>query len=128
VTSHVSKILILLVTSIMLCSACLATTESKDNKLVVPRLEAEYTAVYPKGWSEIKYVDSSPESENLQYTWSTDGGAITGEGSTIDWQAPNEYGDFHVMVTAKDNNGGKAEAVLTLSVIPRPYRSCCTHR
>ncbi|MCJ7515341.1 MAG: hypothetical protein MUO89_05170 [Dehalococcoidia bacterium] len=128
-TSHVGKIcLVLLVASIMLCSACLATTETKDNKLGISKLEAEYTNVYPKGWSEIKYLASGPGSENLQYTWSSDGGTITGEGSTVDWQAPNEYGDYHVMVTAKDNNGGKAEAVLTLSVIPRPYRSCCGGR
>lgn len=128
-TSHVGKIcLVLLVASIMLCSACLVTTESQDNKLGTPRLEAEYTNVYPKGWTEIKYVTTGPASENLQYTWSSDGGTIEGEGSTVDWGAPNEYGDYHVMVTAKDSNGDKTEAAITISVIPRPYGRCCGRR
>ena len=129
-TSHVGKIcLVLFITLIMLCSACLAAGDSKGNKpLVISSLKADYTNLYPKGWSEIKCVASESGGENVQFTWSTDGGAITGEGSTVDWQAPNEYGNYHVMVTAKDNNGDKAEAVLTLSVIPRPYRSCCGGR
>lgn len=125
-TSHVGKIcLVLLITLTMLCSACLTAAGSKDNRLTI---SSQYTDLYPKGWSEIKCVPSGAGGEDVQYTWSTDGGSITGEGSTVDWQAPNEYGDYHVMVTAKDNNGGKAEAVITLSVIPRPYRSCCGGR
>lgn len=125
-TSHIGKIcLVSLVAFIVLCSACLATTETKGNKLTISSLKADYTNVYPKGWSEIKCVTSDSDGENVQFTWSSDGGSITGEGPTVDWQAPNDYGDYHVMVTAKDNNGGKAEAVLSLSVVPRSYRSCC---
>ena len=126
VTSYVGKIcLVLLVTSIILGSACLTTAESKVNKPVISSLEAEYTNVYPKGWTEIKCVASDLSGENVQFTWSADGGAITGEGSAVYWQGPNEYGDYHVMVTAKDSSGGNAEAVITLSVVPRPYGSCC---
>jgi hypothetical protein len=129
VTSHVRKIcLVLLVASIVLCSACLVSTESQDNKLGTPRLEAEYTNVYAKGWTEIKYITAGQDSENLHYTWSADGGTIEGEGSTVHWGAPNEYGDYHVMVTAKDSSGGKAEATITISVIPRPYGRCCGRR
>lgn len=128
-TSHVGKIcLALLAASIMLFSACLVTTESQANKLGVSGLESEYANVYPKGWSEIKYIASEPNGENVQYTWSSDGGTIEGEGSTIDWRAPNDYGDYHVMVTAKDSNGGKTEAAITISVIPRPYGRCCGGR
>jgi hypothetical protein len=126
VTLCVSKICLISVVALMMLSgACLAPSGAAGNKLTISSLQAEYPNVYPKAWSAIKCVTSDPDGQNVQFTWSTDGGAITGEGSTVTWQAPNEYGDYHVMVNARDDNGGKAEAVVTLSVIPRPYRSCC---
>lgn len=126
VTSHVGKIcLVLIITSVILGSACTSMAGSKGNNPVISSLEAKYTNVYPKGWTEIKCVASDSSGETPQFTWSADGGAITGEGSTVYWQGPNEYGDYHIMVTAKDSNGGNAEAVITLSVVPRPHGSCC---
>jgi hypothetical protein len=110
----------------MLFSACLVTPELEGNKPpVISSLEADYINVYPRGASEIRCVASDPEDDAVQLTWSSDGGSLTGDGSTVTWQAPSDYGDYHVMVIAKDANGGSAEAVLTLSVIPRPYKKCC---
>jgi len=130
VISGIGKIcLVLVVALIALCSACLVSQESKSTKsLLISSLEAEYMSVYPKGMSEIKCVVSASDNNTVQFTWSSDGGSVIGDGSIVTWQAPNEYGDYHVMVTAKDNNGGKAEAVLTLSVVPRPQKSCCGGR
>jgi hypothetical protein len=130
VNAHLGKVCLGLVAAlIMLNSACLVTAESKSNKtLVISSLEADYMSVYPKGMSEIKCVSTAPEGDTVQFTWSSDGGNLTGEGPIVTWQAPNDYGDYHVMVTAKDNNGGRAEAVLTLSVVPRPHKSCCGRR
>ena len=114
---------------IMLNSACLFATDSKnDNTLVISSLVADYPSVYPKNMSEIKCVTSAPEGDTVQFIWSSDGGSVTGEGPTVIWKAPNEYGDYHVMVTAKDSNGGIAEAIITLSVVPRPKKSCCGGR
>jgi hypothetical protein len=130
VNSRISKIcLALVVALITFSSACLAVSGSSSTKsTLISSLEAEYPRVYPKGMSEIKCVTSVPTGDIVQFTWSSDGGSVTGDGSTVLWQAPNEYGDFHVMVTAKDSNGDKAEAVLTLSVVPRPQKSCCGGR
>jgi hypothetical protein len=110
----------------ILASGCLVNTESGVNKtLVISNFEASTMNVYPKGASEIKCVVTAPEGDTVQYTWSTDGGILTGDGPIVSWQAPNDYGDYHVMVTAKDNNGGSAQSILTLSVVPRPVRHCC---
>jgi len=127
VNSHIGKAFLGLVTAlIMFSSACLVASESNNgNTLTISSLSADYMRTYPQAMSEIKCVTSAPEGDEIQFIWSSDGGKLTGEGSTVIWQAPNEYGDFHVMVTAKDNNGGTAEAVLTLSVIPRPHKYCC---
>jgi hypothetical protein len=126
VNAHIGKVCLGIVMAlIMLNSACLVANEPQSNTLAIASMGADYMAVYPRGMSEIKCVTSAPGGDTVQYVWSSDGGSVTGEGSTVLWQAPNEYGDFHVMVTAKDNNGGKAEGVLTLSVVPRPHKSCC---
>jgi hypothetical protein len=130
VTSRIGIICLVLAMSLMtLSSACLATPATKGDKSpVISSLEANYTSLYPKGMSEIKCVTSAPVGDTVQFTWSSDGGNITGDGPVVTWQAPNDYGNYHVMVTAKDNNGGNAEAVVTLSVVPRPQKSCCGRR
>lgn len=125
--AHIGKVCLGIVMAlIMLNSACLvANAPQSSNTLAIASLGADYTAVYPRNMSEIKCITSAPEGDTVKYTWSSDGGSITGEGSTVLWQAPNEYGDFNVMVTATDNNGGKAEGVLTISVVPRSHKRCC---
>ena len=110
----------------VLCSACLVAAESKGPKPpVISSLEADYINVYPRGASEIRCVASDPESDAVQFTWSCTGGTLKGDGATVIWESPSDYGDYHIMVIAKDGNGGSAEATLTISVIPRPYRGCC---
>ena len=125
--SHVVKIgLGIVMVLAVLCSACLVTAEPQGNKPpVISSLEAEYVNVYPRGASEIRCVASDPEGDAVQFKWSCDGGTLTGDGSAITWELPNDYGDYHIMVIAKDGNVGSAEATLTISVIPRPNRGCC---
>ena len=121
--------LALLAVLLTLQSACLVSSGTGSNKtLVIESLKADYMSVYPNGALDIKCLVTAPESDNVRYIWSSDGGSLTGEGSTVEWKAPNDYGDFHVMVTAKDNNGGSDQAVLTLSVVPRPVHGCCGRR
>lgn len=127
VNSHIGKIgLGIVMVLVVLCGACLVTAEPKGNKPpVISSLEAEYVNVYPRGASEIRCVASDPESDAVQFTWSSTGGALTGDGATVIWESPSDYGDYHIMVIARDGNGGSAEATLTINVIPRPYRGCC---
>jgi len=116
----------IVVVVIVLCSACLASPELRGNKPpVISNLEAQYINVYPRGASEIKCVASDPEGDVVQFKWSSTGGSLTGDGPTIIWEAPNDYGDYHIMVVAQDGDGGSAQATLTVSVVPRPYKSCC---
>ena len=121
--------LTLIVILLVLQSACLSGSQSGGSKnITISSLEADSANVYPKGASEIKCVISAPQGDTINYTWSADSGSIVGEGADVQWQAPNDYGNYHVMVTVKDTNGGNAKAFLTLSVVPRPARSCCGGR
>jgi len=128
VTSRIGKVslgLVLVMLAVM-SNACLAPPQSAGNtSSVISSLEAEYMNVYPLGTSQIKCIVSDPDSSAVQLSWSCTGGNILGEGSTVTWQSPSDYGDYHIMVVAKDKNGISSKAVLTLSVVPRPYKSCC---
>jgi len=127
VNSNICKIgLGIAVVVAALCSACLVAPESAgDKSSLISSLEAQYTNVYPRGASEIRCVVSNPADEAVQFKWSSTGGSLIGDGATVTWQAPNDYGDYHIMVVAKGSNGESDEATLTMSVIPRPYRGCC---
>lgn len=120
------KLSIVLVMLMVLGNACLAPPQSEGNtSSVISSLEAEYMNVYPLGTSQIKCIVSDPDSSVVQLSWSCTGGNMLGEGSTVTWQSPSDYGDYHIMVVAKDKNGVSSKAVLTISVVPRPYKSCC---
>jgi hypothetical protein len=125
VKSHVGKISLgIVVVLAMLFSACLVSPGVKGNKPpVISSIEAEYINVYPRANSEIRCVASDPEGDEMQFKWSSDGGKLTGDGSIAIWEAPIDYGDYHITVIAKDGNGSSAEATLAISVIPRPH--CC---
>ena len=111
---------------IVLFSSCLVASEPEGNKPpVISSLEAEYMNVYPKGGSDIRCVASDPEGDAMQFVWSSTGGTLTGEGPIVTWESPNDYGDYHIMLVAKDSNGGSSEAVLTISVVARPSAGCC---
>jgi len=127
VNSHIGEAgLGIVVVLTVLCSACLVTAEQKGNKPpTISNLEAEYISVYPGGASEIRCVASDPEGDTVQFRWSCTGGSLTGDGSTVAWEAPNDYGDYHIMVFVKDGTEASTEAVLTISVVPRPYTGCC---
>jgi hypothetical protein len=72
------------------------TPEPKGNKPpVISSLEAEYTDVYPRGGSDIRCVASDPEGDAMQFKWSSTGGTLTGDGATVSWESPDDYGDYH---------------------------------
>jgi len=127
VNSYFVKIgLGIIIVLVMLLGACLVVPEPQGNKpSLISSLEAEYISVYPRGASEIRCVVSNPESDAVHFTWSSTGGTLKGNGATVTWEAPIDYGDYHIMVIAKDGIGASAEATLTISVVPRPYRGCC---
>lgn len=125
--SHIGRVgLGTVIALTVLCGACLVAPGAEGDKpQLISGLEAQYMNVYPRGASEIKCVTSDLGGGDIQLRWSSTGGTLTGTGDTVTWQAPNDYGDYHIMVVAEDSNGGSAEAVITISVVPRPYRGCC---
>ena len=121
--------LITLAALAVLGGACLPTLEPESSQsLVISSLEAEYEAIYPRGASEIECIVSEPEGDEVEFMWSCTGGSLSGAGPVVSWQAPNSYGDYHIMVIVKDDEGRQTTATLTIAVVPRPDKGGCCGR
>jgi len=57
-----------------------------------------------------------PDGDELNYQWSSNGGAISGEGSSITWTAPDNTGSYTTTVVVSDGRGGEATASLAVDV------------
>ena len=69
--------------------------------------------------STVECIASDPDGDELGYTWSVDGGGISGEGSLVTWVAPNAYGIYTITVTVTDGRGGQAAESISIVV------TCC---
>lgn len=58
------------------------------------------------------------DGDSLSYRWSASGGDISGSGSSVIWDAPEEEGSYEVRVTVSDGQGGEDKRSLTISVEP----------
>ena len=119
-------VLIMLAVLAMLSSACSSTPESESNQPpAISSLEAEYVNVYPRAASDVRCIASDADGDEVRFKWSCTGGSFNGLGPVVTWEAPDSYGDYHIMVIVKDGKGGSTQATLTLSVVARPSSGCC---
>ena len=65
---------------------------------------------------EITCQASDTDNDNLNYTWSTSGGVIQGNGNKISWIAPGIAGIYTITVTVTDGKGGRANFSIMVRV------------
>ena len=96
---------------------------------IIERLTAERRVVKQGESIRIECVASDPDGDKLTYLWSATEGAISvvgpdgatsGEGSTVDWIAPDTCAEYVVTVTVVDDRGGETSEELSLTVQERP--------
>lgn len=96
---------------------------------VITSLVAEHTTLYPLGNTIVTCSASSPDGAALKYRWVCNDGTIivdpAGNGSTVTYEAPRTYGDFHIMATVNDERGNSANKTVTVTVIVRDPSTCC---
>jgi hypothetical protein len=91
----------------------------------ITQLTAEHTVLYPLGNTKIECLAYDPDSDPLSYKWVSNDGVIIGNGSSITWEAPRSYGDYHIMVSVDDGYGHSVSKIVTVSVIVRvPDKNC----
>ena len=75
---------------------------------VIESLTPEWVRLKKASNTPITCVASDPDGDELIYTWSADAGNFSGEGDTVTWIAPNDYGTYPITVTISDGRGGEA--------------------
>ncbi len=56
------------------------------------------------------------DNDSLSYSWSASGGIMTGQGSQVQWTAPDSVGIYTIKVTADDGKGGRDSAEVNVEV------------
>ncbi len=57
-----------------------------------------------------------PDDEALMYDWSGSAGELVGDGSTVEWTAPDSEGLYQILVTVVDEAGNAADGSLAVRV------------
>jgi len=117
--------LVILSAAAIVGSACAAGGDVNPNAPVISSLVAEHISVYPLGNTKITCSAVSPQGIPLNYRWVCNDGVVTGSGSSVNYQAPRTYGDFHIMATVDDGLGNTTSKTVTVTVIVRDPSNCC---
>jgi len=84
---------------------------------VILGLTSEWQRVEKASTTSITCIASDLTEDKLSYTWTTDGGTILGEGSTVTWAAPDVPGVYIINVEVSDGRGGITTRQLTVEVL-----------
>ena len=84
---------------------------------IIESLTASEDQVAPGSSCRIKCIASDPDEDELSYEWSTDGGRISGDDSTITWNTPDAVGTYNITVVVTDGQGGESRGSLTVNVV-----------
>jgi hypothetical protein len=83
---------------------------------VIESLTAEWHRLKKASNTPITCVATDPDGDELTYTWSAEAGNFSGEGDTVTWVAPNNYGSYIITVTVSDGRGGEASDSINITV------------
>jgi hypothetical protein len=87
-----------------------------NNPPIIESLTAEWGRLKKASNTPITCVASDPDGDELIYTWSADAGNFSGEGATVTWVAPNDYGTYPITVATSDGRGGEDINSLEITV------------
>ena len=81
---------------------------SSNHPPVISDLTANPPSIDINQTTTITCDASDEDGDALTYTWSENGGIISGSGSTITWTAPSTAGTYTITCMVSDGNGGEA--------------------
>jgi hypothetical protein len=94
-----------------------ACNTADPNSPHITSLETTHEYVYTIGKTELICNATSPNGSDLTYVWVCTNGTFEGTGNKVTWRPPNEYGEFHIMVTVTDSQGKQDSTSTTITVV-----------
>jgi len=70
--------------------------------------------------SEIVCEVEDTDGDELTYLWLANGGTIEGQGTIVNWTAPETPGKYTIAVLVNDNQGGTSTQSVTITVTDKP--------
>ena len=83
---------------------------------IITNLTACEDWVVPSGNCQLECQAEDPDNDQLTYKWEAEGGNITGEGSIVNWTAPQQPGSYNITVLVEDSMGGMSTTSVTINV------------
>lgn len=91
---------------------------TKPNSVpIITSLEAESNPVPLSGKTTITCTAHDEDGDPLVHSWSSSQGLLSGQGSTITWEAPSAPGSYTITVTAIDAHGGQTAGQISVDVV-----------
>jgi hypothetical protein len=82
----------------------------------ISTLVADAGWTLPSGTLQVTCNATDPDRDQLSYEWSATGGAISGTGAVVGWDAPQEVGVYYITAVVKDGHGASDTRTLAVSV------------
>ncbi len=83
---------------------------------VINKIKASPRKINLGSSSNFSCFASDSDNDELNFSWSSSFGNITGSGSSISWQAPQTAGNYFIACTVEDGKGGIAEDSIEVEV------------
>jgi hypothetical protein len=106
---------------LVLAGSCLnlaCTPAEVESEVTVPnpiKVSAYY--ICPLETVNLSYTSATVTGNNITYKWGCTDGSFEGNGSTITWKAPNQYGKFHLIVLVENELGKNERATVDIDVV-----------
>lgn len=95
-----SALILVTITALLISGGCVANQLPIISSLALVT-EGEINS---GATAQLRCAALDPDEDELSYTWSADGGTISGSGATVSWTAPDELGTYTVTVEISDGD------------------------
>ena len=95
-----AALILVTITALLISGGCKVNELPIISSLVL----ATEGEIYPGATAQIECAAMDPNDDELSYSWSADGGTISGSGATVSWTAPDELGTYTVTIEVSDGD------------------------
>ncbi len=85
------------------------------NQHLPATLKADKTLLSLGEHTNIECIVSN-STGNMSYEWSSNSGSFQGEGSLVEWLAPDSAGNYFIKVNVEEDSGKKGTSFMTITV------------